>query len=82
MHNGKVFLQKFFALYGIFFVGAYIASFFLIITFFGSSADEVLVFGDIRFSVAGSQVYLPFVSAAASAIFITLIFQVYRFLKG
>lgn len=81
MHGAKVFLQKFFARYGMIFVAVYFVSFFLLITFAGGTNIQTYP-GDVRLEIAESVVYLPFTSSFAFAIVATLLYQAYKVLKG
>lgn len=72
--------KRFMAKHGMFFIGVYLLSFFLLVTV-NSKIKVDPFFGDIAFKIGAFRVYLPFVSALACAVFLVTIYSVYRFLK-
>lgn len=73
--------KKFMARHGAIFSGVYLVSFFILITLRQSVKFDAF-FGDVYFKVGTFIVYLPFVSALATAVFVVTIYSVYRFLKN
>jgi len=69
--------NKFLALYGPMFVGAYILSFIFLVTFYGKFHFPTLP-GDIKI---GSSFYIPIVSAGGVAAFVVAFFEMFRFMK-
>ena len=67
--------------HGAFFIGVYFLSFFALVSL-GSRVKFDPFYGDVAFKIGTSRVYLPFVSALATSIFLVIFYSVYRFLKN
>ncbi len=72
----KSFLKK----YAPLFVGVYIGSFFLLVTFYSRFTFPTLP-GDILIQGAGLTFYLPLVSSFGVAAFVTVMFEAYKVFK-
>lgn len=84
MYEAKVWMLNFLARYGMIFIGLYLGTFFLMITMQRSIGFEAFP-GDLFLEtekLGGLVLYLPFISALASAVFFTIIFEIYKNLKG
>lgn len=82
--GAKIWLQKFFAKHGLIFSAIYVVTFLLLVTFQPKLKFDAFP-GDLFFEIdlfGGLTFYMPFVSSLASAVFFTIIFEVYRFLKN
>ena len=72
--------KKFLAKYGLKFAGLYALSFFLLITFFSRFNFQTFR-GDLLIERESFTIYLPFTSSFAFAVFILIIFEIYKTMK-
>lgn len=69
--------KKFLARYGLKFAGIYVLGFIVLVTFAGRFKATVFP-GDILIQRESFTIYFPFTSSLAIAVFVLIIFEVYK----